>query len=63
MSPCELNAVLAAITNYLYVNLSPRDFKILSVFLSLLSKQMFTLVAMKEICSRDDRILFVEDLD
>ena len=63
MSPCELNAVLAAITNYLYINLSPRDFKILSVFLSLLSKQMFTLVAMKEICSRDDRILFVEDLD
>ena len=63
MSPCELNAVLAAITNYLYVNLSPRDFKVLSVFLSLLSKQMFTLVAMKEICSRDDRILFVEDLD
>lgn len=63
MSPCELNAILAAVTNYLYLNLSPRDFKILSVFLSLLSKQMFTLVAMKEICSRDDRIFFAEDLD
>ena len=63
MSPCELNAVLVAISNYLYANLSPRDFKILSVILSMLSKQMFTLVAMQEICSRDDRIVLAETLD
>lgn len=58
MSPCELNAIIAAITNYLYINLSPKDFKAFSVFLSMLSKQMFSLVALKEICSRDDRIIY-----
>ncbi|HHY51741.1 MAG TPA: hypothetical protein GX499_00660 [Clostridiales bacterium] len=63
MTPCELNAILAAITNYLYVNLSPHDFKCLSVFLSLLSKQMFTLVALKEICNRNEDIVVAADVD
>ncbi|MGI6404235.1 MAG: hypothetical protein ACOX0K_08535 [Oscillospiraceae bacterium] len=63
MTPCELNAVLAAITNYLYLNLSPKDFKCLSVFLSLLSKHMFTLIALQEICSRDEDIVVAAEVD
>lgn len=55
MTPCELNAAIAAITNYFYCTLSRREFNTLAVVLSLISKQMFTLVAMRDICARDGR--------
>jgi hypothetical protein len=35
----------------------------LSVFLSLLSKHMFTLIALQEICSRDEDIVVAAEVD
>lgn len=55
MTPCELNAIITAISNYYYINLSHKDFNRLAVLLSLISKQMFALVAMREVCNRDNR--------
>ena len=50
MNPCELNAVIAAVTNFLYARLSPKDFLFLNVFLSELSKSMFTMEILRGIC-------------
>jgi hypothetical protein len=45
-----MNAVIAAITNYLYTNTSKRDFFCISVFLSELSKSMFNMEVLRGIC-------------
>lgn len=50
MNPCELNAVVAAITNYLYTSLSKEDFLFANIFLSELSKSMFSMELLRSIC-------------
>lgn len=55
MNPCELNAIIAAISNYLYTNLSKEDFLFLSVFLSELSKSMFSMELLRGICYFEKR--------
>lgn len=55
MNPCELNAAIAAITNYLYANLCKDDFICLSVFLNELSKSMFTTTLFGDLCNKEGR--------
>ena len=50
-----MNMLITAITNHLYCTLESKDFTNLSVFLSMLSKDMFNMVALKDLCERDER--------
>ena len=50
MRPTELNAILTVIVNYLYTNLDETDFTNLALFLSLLSKEMFAMEAIRALC-------------
>jgi hypothetical protein len=55
MNPCELNAAIAFITNYLYTSLSKEDFVCLSIFLNELSKSMFTTSVFQDLCNKDGK--------
>ena len=50
MNPCQMNIFIAALTNYLYCTLSKRDFLFWNVFFSELSKSMFGMEILREIC-------------
>ena len=50
MRPTELNALLTLITNYLYTSLEEREFVNLGLFLSLLSREMLAMEAIRGIC-------------
>ena len=50
MRPTELNLLLALATNYLYTSLSEREFMNFAIFLSLLSKEMLAMEAIRELC-------------
>ncbi|MCL2077735.1 MAG: hypothetical protein FWH08_04930 [Oscillospiraceae bacterium] len=50
MNPCQMNALIAALTNYLYCTLSKKDFIFWNVFFSELSKSMFSMEILREIC-------------
>ena len=50
MRPTELNALLTVIVNYLYTNLEEREYTNLAIFLSLLSKEMLAMEAIRELC-------------
>jgi len=50
MRPTELNAILTAIVNYLYSSLDEKDFTHLAIFLSILSKEMFEMEALRALC-------------
>lgn len=50
MSPCELNAIIMALTNHFYDTLSEKDFDCLTIFLSELSKSMFAMALFRRIC-------------
>ena len=50
MRPTELNALLTLITNYLYTSLDEREFTNLGIFLSLLSKEMLAMEAIRALC-------------
>lgn len=52
MTPCDLNVLIAAITNQLYCSLTREEFKCLSVFLNELSKSMFTTVLFEDVCCK-----------
>jgi len=45
-----MNAMIAALTNYLYCTLSKRDFIFWNVFFSELSKSMFGMEILRGIC-------------
>ena len=45
-----MNALIAALTNYLYVTLSKKDFIFWNVFFSELSKSMFGMEILRGIC-------------
>lgn len=53
MNPCELNVLVTAITNQLYTSLSKEEFRCLNVFVSELSKSMFSMTLYEEICGRN----------
>ena len=55
-NPCELNVAVTAIANYLYSNLSKSDFLFLNVFLSELSKTMFSMEIFKGICKFEKKL-------
>lgn len=50
MRPTELNALLTVIVNSLYTSLDEKDFTNLAIFLSLLSKEMLAMEAIRELC-------------
>lgn len=50
MNPCELNALIASIANYLYSKLSKEEFFCLNVLLSELSKTMFSMEILGNVC-------------
>ncbi|MDR2533091.1 MAG: hypothetical protein LBC82_09655 [Oscillospiraceae bacterium] len=50
MNPCQMNALIAALTNYLYCTLSKKDFIFWNVFFSELSKSMFGMEILRSIC-------------
>ena len=50
INPCQMNIFIAALTNYLYCTLSKRDFLFWNVFFSELSKSMFGMEILREIC-------------
>ena len=50
MRPTELNALLTLITNYLYTSLDEQDFTNLGIFLSLLSREMLAMEAIRGLC-------------
>ncbi len=55
MNPCELNVIITALTNYFYVTLSREDFNCLNVFLSELSKSMFSTTLFRDLCNREGK--------
>ena len=50
MNPCQMNALIAAISNYLYTTLSKKDFLFWNVFFSELSKSMFSMEILRGVC-------------
>jgi len=50
MRPTELNALLTFLTNYLYTSLDEREFTNFAIFLSLLSREMLAMEAIRGIC-------------
>ena len=58
IDPCQLNAVIAALTNQLYCSLSREEFIGLGIFLSMLSKDILSMAAIEEFLKwehRDER--------
>ena len=50
MNPCEINVTITAIANSLFTNLSKKDFVLLNICVSELSKQMFALELLRGVC-------------
>lgn len=50
VNACELNAIIAGITNQLYITLNERQFLKVSLFLSQLSKNMLAMALLDDIC-------------
>ena len=50
MNPCEVNATITAISNYLFTNLSKKDFVFLNICISELSKSMFAMELLRGVC-------------
>jgi len=50
MRPTELNAILTVVTNYLYTNLDEKTYTNLAIFLSILSKELLAMEAIRALC-------------
>lgn len=55
MTPCEINMLIAAITNHLYTTLSKDQFYCLTVFINELSKSMFATILFKDVCNKFEK--------
>ena len=55
VNPCELNVVIAAVTNYLYDTLSEREFVCLNIIVSELSKSMFSMELLRQVCENKSK--------
>ncbi len=53
MDPVKLNTLITYFSNYLFCSLNDRSFYNLGLFLSLLSKEMLTMEAVKGLCEPD----------
>lgn len=53
MNPCEINAIIMAITNHFFVTLTTDEFICLSIFLNELSKSMFATTLFKDLCAKN----------
>ena len=62
MNPCEINAAITAISNYLFANLSKKDFVFLNICISELSKSMFALELLRGVCKVEKIIEDLEEL-
>jgi len=56
MRPTELNALLTLATNYLYTSLDEREFTNFAIFLSLLSKEMLAMEAIRALCRIEEDV-------
>lgn len=63
MNPCELNALITGVVNYLYSSVSEEDFLFLNVFFSELSKSMFSMSILKGICKTEKIVEKVEKIE
>jgi hypothetical protein len=55
MSPCEINALITALTNYLYVKLPEKEFLFWNIFFSELSKSMFSMELFRKVCKFEEK--------
>lgn len=55
LQPTELNAILTLVTNYFYTHLTEKEFTNLAIFLSLLSKEMIAMEAIRSILRIEER--------
>lgn len=56
MQPTELNLLLAVVTNYLYTSLTEKDFSNLAIFMSLLSREMLTMEALRDLVKVEEAV-------
>lgn len=52
LDPCELNVIIASLTNYFYTTVSEEDFICLGIFLRELSKSMIGTTIFDELCHK-----------
>jgi len=50
LNPCEVNASVTAVANFLFSHLSKKDFVFLNICVSELGKQMFALELLRGVC-------------
>lgn len=55
MNPVELKMLVTALTNFLYCRLSVKDFIQLTLFISLLSKEMLSMEEIRRVCKLAER--------
>lgn len=55
MNPVELNTLITSISNHLFCNLKEREFFNLGIFLSLLSKEMLSMEAIRDLCKLEKK--------
>jgi len=55
MNPCELNALIAYLSNYFYTTLPKDQFLCLSVFLNELSKSMLSMPLYQDLCNHEGK--------
>ena len=55
MNPCEMNALITALSNYLFCTLSKKDFLFWNIFFSELGKSMFALEIMRSVCHFEEK--------
>lgn len=55
LNPCEMNMLIAALTNYFYTNLSEKDFICLGIFLRELSKSMIGTTVFDGLCYKEKK--------
>ncbi|MCL2437115.1 MAG: hypothetical protein FWD00_03655 [Clostridiales bacterium] len=52
MNPCELNALITSIANFLYTSLSEKEFALVNILVSELSKSMFSMELLRAVSKK-----------
>ena len=53
MDACKISAMITALANHFYANLSQEEFEVLNVVVSELSKSMFSMSLLRGICKAE----------
>ena len=53
MDPCRLSAIITAVANHLYATLSKEEFECVNILVSELSKAMFSMTLLRDICDEE----------